>query len=140
MNSLPIYKTAPSCKASVKQVPMSHYKLCLVANLIRGMSAKRAGLELSFSNKKGSYFLKKVLDSCVANAENNHRLDISKLFVTGVFVGKSLTLRRFMARGRGRSTRIEKRYSSISIILSQIDEDPSAKKKVSKLKKLFSKK
>lgn len=110
-----------TCHATVQQLPLSEYKLKIVADLIRKMPVKNAIMQLSLSNKSGAYYLQKLLESCVANAENNHNLDVDRLIVEHVFVGKAMMLKRFMPRGRGRSTRIEKRYSKSTIVLKQKD-------------------
>ena len=93
-------------------------KLNLVASLIRQKSVGDALNLLSFSSKRISSEVKKILQTAIANAENNHQLDVDKLFVSRVDVGKSVTMKRWRARARGRGTRILKRNSHITIELS----------------------
>jgi large subunit ribosomal protein L22 len=105
-------------EASLKSVKGSHYKFDDVANLIRGLSVKNADSQLQFCNRRAAAVMLKLLRSCVANAVHNDNLSMDELFVHRVNVGKAFVLKRFMPRGRGRSTRIEKRFTKITIILS----------------------
>ncbi len=116
------------CKASVKCLDVSHYKLNLVAGLIRNLSVKDADLQLLFCKKRGAEQMRKLLLSCAANAENNHGLNLDLLVVDTVYVGKALMLRRFMPRGRGRMSKIEKRYSNVTLILRQVSKSDNVKK------------
>ncbi|NWH07673.1 MAG: 50S ribosomal protein L22 [Alphaproteobacteria bacterium] len=97
-------------------------KLNLVAQLIRGKKVQTALAELTFSEKRIARSVKKVLQSAVANAENNHNLDVDALVVKEAFVGKSLVMKRFHARGRGRGARVLKPFSMITIIVHQAEE------------------
>ncbi len=106
------------CKAFLKSIKISHYKLNRVAALYRGLKVKEADTHLMFSIKKGTYEMRKLLASCVANAENNHGLDADSLFIKNIEVGKAFVLKRFMPCGRGRSSKIEKRFSSIRITVT----------------------
>ena len=94
-----------------RSVRSSAQKLNLVAGSIRGMSASKALLELQFSNKRIAGDVKKVLQSAIANAENNHDLDIDKLVVSEAYVGKALVMKRFRPRARGRGGKILKPIS-----------------------------
>ncbi|MCR6671606.1 50S ribosomal protein L22 [Devosia ginsengisoli] len=109
-------------KAVLRMLRISPQKLNLVAQLIRGKKVEKALAELEFSHKRISGQVKKVLESAIANAENNHGLDTDALVVAEAFVGNSLVMKRFTARGRGRSSRIEKPFSHLTIIVRQVEE------------------
>ncbi len=109
--------------AKIKQIRISPQKLNLVAGLIRGMKASEALVQLEFSRKRISGDIRSLLQSAIANAENNHDLDIDRLVVSEVKVGKSLTMKRFRARARGRGARILKPFSNIEIIVRESKED-----------------
>lgn len=94
-------------------------KLNLVAGLIRGLPAAQAVDQLTFSKRRVAKEVKKVLQSAIANAENNHQLDVDRLMVAEAHVGKALVMKRFHARGRGRSSRVEKFFSKITIIVRE---------------------
>ena len=100
----------------------SAQKLGLVAALIRGRKAEEAMNILSFSTKGMAPEVAKVLASAVANAENNHNLDVDALIIKEASVGKSITLKRFATRARGRSTRIEKPFSRLRVVVSEQEE------------------
>ena len=100
----------------------SDRKLNLVAQSIRGKSASKALAELTFSPKRIAGSVKKTLESAVANAENNHGLDPDSLVVAEAYVGDSLVMKRFMARGRGKSARVEKPFSNLTIVVRQVEE------------------
>jgi large subunit ribosomal protein L22 len=108
------------------QIRGSAQKLNLVAGLIRGKSAEEAMNILSFSKKGMAVDARKVLASAIANAENNHNLDVDALYVTEASVGKSITMKRFHTRGRGKSTRILKPFSRLRIVVREISEDGEA--------------
>ena len=97
----------------------SAQKLGLVAALIRGRKVEDALNILSFSTKGMAPEVRKVLASAIANAENNHNLDVDSLFVQEASVGKALTMKRFMARGRGKSSRIVKPFSRLRIVVRE---------------------
>ena len=97
-------------------------KLNLVATSIRGLSASKALAELSFSSRRIAGDVKKVLQAAIANAENNHQLDVDSLYVAEAYVGKSLTMRRFRARARGRASRIEKPFSRLTVVVREREE------------------
>ena len=100
----------------------SAQKLNLVAGLIRGRKVEEALNILKFSPKAMSEDVYKVLASAVANAENNHNLDVDALVVSEASVGKSITMKRFATRARGRSTRIEKPYSRLRVVVREQEE------------------
>ena len=106
-------------KAFLRVVSVSARKLNLVAQSIRGKSAQSALAELTFSPRRVAEDVKKVLQAAIANAENNHQLDVDRLFVAEAHVGKSLQMRRFHARGRGRSASIVKSFSHLTVIVRE---------------------
>ena len=108
--------------AVLRMLRISPQKLNLLAQLIRGKKVEKALAELEFSHKRISGQVKKVLESAIANAENNHGLDTDALVVAEAFVGNSLVMKRFTARGRGRSSRIEKPFAHLTIIVRQVEE------------------
>src|SRR6201985_3119840 len=108
--------------AKVVSLRISPRKLNLVAQSIRGLSVQRALNELEFSRKRISDDVKKALYSAISNAENNHNLDIDNLVVAEAYVGKNLVMKRFAARARGRSSRIEKPFSEITIVVRELGE------------------
>ena len=97
-------------------------KLNLVAGSIRGLPVQRALNELEFSPKRIAKDVRKALQSAISNAENNHNLDIDNLVVAEAYVGKNLVMKRFSARARGRSSRIEKPFSEITIVVREVGE------------------
>ena len=109
--------------AKTRMIKTSPQKLNLVAQSIRGIEASKAIAYLTFSKKRISNDVKKVLQSAIANAENNHGLDVDKLFVKEAFVGKGLVMKRLRARARGRAARILKPFSHLSIIVHEKEED-----------------
>jgi len=104
------------------QIRGSAQKLNLVAGLIRGKKAGDAMNILSFSTKAMAVDARKVLASAIANAENNHQLDVDRLVVTRAEVGRSIVMRRFHARGRGRAARVEKWFSHLKIVVSEREQ------------------
>ncbi|WIY51509.1 50S ribosomal protein L22 [Devosia sp. YIM 151766] len=109
-------------KAVLRMLRISPQKLNLVAQLIRGKKVEKALADLEFSHKRISGQVKKVLESAIANAENNHGLDTDALVVAEAYVGNSLVMKRFMARGRGRSSRIQKPFAHLTIVVRQVEE------------------
>lgn len=101
---------------------MSPQKLNLLAQLIRGKKVDRAIADLTFSRKRIAKDVKKTLESAIANAENNHDLDVDALVVAEAYVGKNLVLKRMRARARGRSGWILKPFAQITVILRQVEE------------------
>lgn len=106
-------------KAYAKFIDSSPYKLNLVAELIRGKKAEKALVDLDFSTKRTAKDVKKVLQSAIANAENNHNLDVDRLYVSEATVGKQMVIKRWMARGRGKAGSIQKFFSNLTIIVSE---------------------
>ena len=94
-----------------------------VAQIIRGKSAQSALAELTFSPRRIARDVKKVLQSAIANAENNHQLDVDRLYVKEASVGRALVMKRFHARGRGRSAGIQKAFSNLTVIVRERDEE-----------------
>lgn len=105
------------------QIRGSAQKLNLVAALIRGRKVEDALNVLAFSKRAMAVDVRAVLASAIANAENNHNLDVDALVVTEASVGKAFTLKRFHARGRGKSTRILKPYSRVRIVVREVAEE-----------------
>ena len=105
--------------AKARMIRVSPQKLNLVAQSIRGMSAERALNELEFSRKRIARDVKKVLESAIANAENNHDLDIDSLVVDQAFVGKNLVMKRYKPRARGRMGKILKPFAEITIVVRE---------------------
>jgi large subunit ribosomal protein L22 len=97
-------------------------KLNLVGQLIRGLPVEKALTQLSFSPRRISREVKRVLESAIANAENNHNLDVDRLVVAEAYVGKSLVLKRFRPRARGRMGRISKPFSRITVVVREQEE------------------
>ena len=97
-------------------------KLNLVAGLIRGLPVEKALAQLKFSPRRISGEVKKVLESAIANAENNHNLDVDRLVVAEAYVGKSLTMKRWRPRARGRMGRIIKPFSRITVVVREKEE------------------
>ena len=108
--------------ARAKSIRTSGQKLNLVAKSIRGCNIKVAIDQLTFSKKRVSREVLKVLNSAIANAENNFGLDIDKLVVAEAYVGKSIVMKRMRARARGRAARILKPFSKLTILLKEIEE------------------
>ena len=109
-------------RAFSKSIRTSPQKLNLVAQSIRGKSAEAALAQLSFSTRRVSKDVKRVLESAIANAENNHQLDVDSLIVSEAYVGKSLTMKRWRPRARGRVGRIVKPFSNLTIIVREREE------------------
>ena len=97
-------------------------KLNLVGQLIRGLPVEKALTQLSFSPRRISREVKRVLESAIANAENNHNLDVDRLVVAEAYVGKSLVMKRFRPRARGRMGRISKPFSRITVVVREQEE------------------
>jgi large subunit ribosomal protein L22 len=108
-------------KAVARMLRVSPQKLNLVAGLIRGKKASAALADLEFSRKRISNDVKKCLESAIANAENNHDLDVDDLVVAQAFVGKALVIKRHTPRGRGRVGRIFKPFANLTIIVRQVE-------------------
>ncbi|KPQ11149.1 MAG: 50S ribosomal protein L22 [Salinarimonas sp.] len=106
-------------KAVLRMLRVSPQKLNLVAQLIRGKKVATALADLEFSRKRIARDVKKCLESAIANAENNHDLDVDDLVVKEAFVGKALVMKRFHARARGRGARILKPFSNLTIVVRE---------------------
>ena len=115
-------------KVILKNLRISPQKLNLVLGLIRKKKADVAVAKLQFSKKRISKDVEKALKSVISNAENNHSLDIDKLYVKEAFVGKGIVMKRFHARARGRGARILKPFSHLTIILSEEMEEKNGSK------------
>ena len=109
-------------RAYAKYLRTSPQKLNLVAQTIRGVKVDKALVDLEFNRRRISNDVKKVLQSAIANAENNHGLDVDRLYVAEATVGKSIVMRRFRARARGRSAKIEKFFSRLTIVVREKEE------------------
>ena len=114
-------------KAVARNIRVSAQKLNLVAALIRGKKVAAALADLEFSRKRIAKDVRKCLQSAIANAENNHELDIDDLVVAEAHVGKALVLKRFSPRGRGRMGRIMKPFSHLTIVVREVEEAAPAK-------------
>ncbi len=119
-------------KAIGRNIRTSPRKLNLVAQSIRGQTAEAALATLTFSPKRIARTVKKVLESAIANAENNHDLDVDSLVVSEASVGKNLTIKRFHARARGRGARIEKPFSQVTIVVEEQEAAEKESKKTGK--------
>lgn len=108
--------------AFAKQLRVSPRKLNLVAQSIRGLSCGKALAQLTFSKRRIAQDVKKLLESAIANAENNHQLDVDRLYVSEASVGRALVMKRFRARARGRVGRIEKPFSNMRLIVREREE------------------
>ena len=113
-------------QAIARTIRVSPQKLNLLAALIRGKKVDRALAELEFSRKRSAETVKKTLESAIANAENNHDLDVDSLIVAEAYVGKSIVMKRFHARGRGRASRVEKPFSHLTIVVREVAEKEAA--------------
>ena len=108
-------------KCVARMLRVSPQKLNLLAQLIRGKKVETALADLEFSRKRISVEVKKALESAIANAENNHELDVDDLVVSEAYVGKAMVMKRFSPRARGRSGRIEKPFSNLTIIVREVE-------------------
>jgi large subunit ribosomal protein L22 len=109
-------------RAVTRLMRVSPQKLNLLAQLIRGKKVERALADLTFSRKRVAKDVKKTLESAIANAENNHSLDVDALVVAEAYVGKNLVMKRIRARARGLAARIEKPFAQITVVLRQVEE------------------
>jgi large subunit ribosomal protein L22 len=109
-------------KAVARMIRISPQKLNLLAQLIRGKKVETALADLEFSRKRIAIDVKKTLESAIANAENNHDLDVDDLVVAEAYVGKALVMKRFSPRARGRAGRIEKPFSNLTIIVREVEQ------------------
>lgn len=109
-------------KAVINRIRISPQKLNLVAALIRGMDVNGALTQLSFSSKRIANDVKKALQSAIANAENNHNLNVDSLYVKEAYVGKNLVMKRMHTRGRGKSARVFRPFANLTLIVREKEE------------------
>ncbi len=109
-------------KAVINRIRISPQKLNLVAGLIRGMEVSGALTQLSFSSKRIAGEVKKALQSAIANAENNHNLNVDSLYVKEAYVGKNLVMKRMHTRGRGKSARVFRPFANLTLIVREKEE------------------
>ena len=109
--------------AYLKAIHVSPRKLNLLAQTIRGMDASRALTALAFSRRRVAQDVRKVLQSAIANAENNHQLDVDRLVVAEAHVGRSFAMKRFRPRARGRIGRLQKPFSNLTVVVREREED-----------------
>jgi large subunit ribosomal protein L22 len=114
-------------KAVARNLRVSPQKLNLLAQLIRGKKVETALADLEFSRKRIAKDVRKCVMSAVANAENNHGLDVNDLIVSQAYVGKNLVIRRFHARGRGRMSAIQKPFSQLTVVVREKAQEAAAK-------------
>ncbi len=114
---------ANEAQAVAKSLRISPQKLNLVAGMIRGKKVEQALAELEFSQKRVAGDVRKCVMSAVANAENNHNLDVNELVVSEAYVGKNLVMKRFHARGRGRGASVMKPFSQLTVVVRQVEEE-----------------
>ena len=107
-------------KAVARMLRISPQKLNLLAQLIRGKKVDTALADLQFSRKRIAVEVRKTLESAIANAENNHELDVDDLIVSEAYVGKALVMKRFSPRARGRAGRIEKPFANLTIVVREV--------------------
>ncbi|MCP4184889.1 MAG: 50S ribosomal protein L22 [Hyphomicrobiales bacterium] len=110
-------------KAVTRTIRVSPQKLNDVCMLIRGKKVASALADLQFSTRRISDTVKKTLESAIANAENNHDLDVDSLIVAEAYVGKSIVMKRFMVRGRGKASRILKPFSHLTIVVREVEDN-----------------
>jgi large subunit ribosomal protein L22 len=113
-------------QAIVSNLRISPRKLNLVAAMIRNLPAQSAVATLTFSKRRIAQQVKKALESAIANAENNHQLDVDRLVVSRAEVGRSIVMRRFHARGRGKAARVEKWFSHLKIVVAEREQETEA--------------
>jgi large subunit ribosomal protein L22 len=113
-------------QAITSNIRVSPRKLNLVAAMIRNLPAAQAVATLTFSKRRIAQQVRKTLESAIANAENNHQLDVDRLVVSRAEVGRAIVMRRFHARGRGRSARVEKWFSNLRIVVAEREQESEA--------------
>lgn len=119
--------------AKARSIRVSPRKLNLLAESIRGLKADKAVAQLTFSKKRVADEVKKVLQSAIANAENNHGMDVDTLIVSEAYVGKSMVMKRFAAAAKGRACRILKPFSNLTIIVKEQEKTVAKKEKPAKV-------
>ena len=112
--------------AFLRALRISPQKLNVVAQTIRGKGAAAALASLAFSRRRIAHDVRKVLQAAIANAENNHQLDVDRLYVKEATVGKAFVMKRFHTRGRGRSARVEKHFAHLTVVVRERAEEESA--------------
>ncbi len=122
MTAKKAYRDGSEAKAIANRLRISPQKLNLVAQMIRGQRVASALDQLTFSSKRISQDVKKALQSAIANAENNHNLNVDELYVKEAYVGKNLVMKRMHTRGRGRSARVFKPFSNLTIVVGERKE------------------
>lgn len=122
-----------TAKARARAIRVSPRKLNLLAGSIRGLKADKALAQLTFSKKRVSEEVKKVLQSAIANAENNFGMDVDNLIVSEAFVGKAMVMKRFAAAAKGRACRIIKPFSNLTIIVSEQEKTVAKSEKSAKI-------
>ena len=115
----PRRQSETEARAFAKMIRGSAQKLNVVAGLIRGKTASAALASLTFCERRVAGEVKKVLQAAIANAENNHQLDVDRLYVSEASVGRALVMKRFHTRGRGRSSRIEKPFANLTVVVAE---------------------
>ena len=113
-------------QAVTTKIRVSPRKLNLVAAMIRNLPAAEAVATLTFSKRRIAQQVRKTLESAIANAENNHQLDVDRLVVSRAEVGRAVVMRRFHARGRGRAARVEKWFSNLKIVVAEREQEDAA--------------
>ena len=121
-NANPSRTAQNEARAFGKYFMTSPQKLNLLAQMIRGKNAARALTDLEFSKRRAAVDVRKLLQSAISNAENNHGLDVDSLIISEAHVGKTVKMRRFRARARGRSAAIEKKISNMTIVVKQVEQ------------------
>ncbi|MGN1063562.1 MAG: 50S ribosomal protein L22 [Alphaproteobacteria bacterium] len=122
-----------TAKARARAIRVSPRKLNLLAGSIRGLKADKALAQLTFSKKRVSEEVKKVLQSAIANAENNFGMDVDNLIVSEAFVGKAMVMKRFAAAAKGRACRIIKPFSNLTIIVAEQEKTVAKSEKSAKI-------
>ena len=122
-------------KSVLRMLRVSPQKLNLLAQLIRGKKVAAALADLEFSRKRSSGDVKKALESAIANAENNHSLDVDDLVVAQAHVGKAMVMKRFSPRARGRAGSIQKFFSNLTIVVREVEQAPEPAKAAPKTEK-----
>lgn len=120
-------------KARARAIRVSPRKLNLLAGSIRGLKADKAMAQLTFSKKRISEEVKKVLQSAISNAENNYGMDVDNLFVSEAYVGKAMVMKRFAAAAKGRACRIIKPFSNLTIIVAEKEKTVAKAEKSAKM-------
>jgi large subunit ribosomal protein L22 len=121
--STPRHLGENEARAYARALRVSARKLNLVARTIRGRDADAALTELSFSPRRIARDVRKVLEAAIANAENNHQLDVDRLYVKEASVGRAFTLKRFHARGRGRAAQVEKYFANLTVVVREREQE-----------------